>query len=309
MPKIIKYAPNQIIVPNRSIHTINNNINIKEDELNIYCPGGFGDCMWLLCKIYYNTNKKINLHSYSRHAYSTYLLKNLPKINEVTQSNPYRNYAQFVEKCKKEYINYNQLTDLNNINEMYIEMNNHVDSGNPINSYLPNLKTTYNLPWKETQKERVESIYKKDEYIVIYTSEIRNNNLNREHTGNWNFNKWHEIINKFKDKYKIVWVGAEYDRNALDNILKTFAIDYYVNEDVSFLLPLMRNAKATIQYQSGISCLCILENINTYMLYFNKLTKLPYMICSPEMINNKKYKPEHFNNYNINILNQWVEEL
>jgi ADP-heptose:LPS heptosyltransferase len=310
MTRIIKFKPKVKEIP--PINIIDNKIiinNINENELHIYGPPGLGDLLWCINKIYDNTEKDIYIHSFSRHVYSAYLLNNLPKVKSVTQFNTYRNYRLFTEKCKQEYNKYNQLNDLNNINEMYIEMNNHVDNGNPIHTFLPKLKTNYNLPWVETQKDRVESLYNKNEYILIYTSSISNNNIGVQHTGGWTFNNWNEIINKFKDKYKIVWIGSSHDHDALKEIIKTNNIDYYLNEPLDFLIPLMKNCKAFIGYQSGLNCITIQGLCPTYMLYFNKLTKLPYMICSPEMINNKKYKPEHFNNYNINTLNQWVEEL
>jgi len=310
MSRIIKFKPKEKEIP--PINMIDNKIiinNINENELHLYTAPGLGDILWILNKIYDNTEKDIHIHSFSRHVYSAYLLNNLPKVKSVTQWNGIRNYNDFLRKCKNEYNNYNKLTDLNNINEMYLEMNTHVDSGNPIHSFLPNLKTTYKLPWQDNQKERVEKLYNKNEYILLYTSEMKNNRIGPTHTGTWQFNNWLEIINKLKDKYKLIWIGSSYDIDALKEIQNHYNIDYYLNEPLDFLIPLFRNCKAFIGYQSGLNCITIQEEIPTYMLYFNKLTKLPNAICNPTMINSNKYYPEFFNNYNINKLNEWIEGL
>lgn len=304
MGRTIQYKPNPIFQP------IVKHIEETDDGmLHLFTSPGLGDILWILNKVYDNTDKDIHIHSFSRHVYSAHLLENLPKVKKVTQWSGIKAYKEFMKKCQEEYPKYNQLSDLNNIDKMYLEMNTHVDNGNRIETFLPNLKTTFELPYQDNQLERVKSLYKDKEYILIYTSALKNNRLDRHHTGSWNFRNWISIIKSLRSKYKVVWIGSSFDQDALNEVINHTGIDYHLNEPLEFLIPLFRNCKAFLGYQSGLNCITIQEQVPTYMLYFNKLTKLPNAICHPNFINNPKYYYEYFDNYNVEKLHRWIEEL
>lgn len=301
---IRQYTPRQ-----RPNFNINNNSN---NVLNVYSAPGLGDLLWCLNLIYDNTEKDIHVHTFTRHVNSAYLLKNLPKIKEVSTFNNIRSYQEFIRICREKRNEYLKLKDLNNINEIYIELNTHVDSGNRIETYLPNLKSNFDLPYQETEINRVLNNYSKKEYIIIYTSSIRNNRMGASHTGTWQFDNWKRIIDLFKNKYQIIWVGnSKYDIDSY-NELKKYYNDLILEADneLSFLIPLFKHSKAFIGYQSGLNCITMQLKSNTYMLYFNCLPKLPYMITHPDIKpEDNVYKPVFFNNFNLNELNQWVESL
>jgi len=313
MSRIIKFKPKEKEIP--TINSIDNKIiinNINENELHVYCPSGWGDCEWILCKIYDNTDKDIYLHTLPRHVYSAYLLEDLPKIKKVTQNNTYRNYNEFLRKCKNEYNNYSQLNNLNNINEMYLEMNTWVDNGNPISSYLPNLKTTYELPWSEHNIYELKKEFNNDKIIVIYTSSYINNKIGPRHTGTWQFNNWLDLINKLKNDYRVIWVGSKYDIDALQYLQNNLnhTLEYRIDKPMNYLHSLFKISHAGLFYQSGLSCHTILNKLcPTYMLYFNCLQKLPNAISNPDWINNNNYKPVFFNDYKLEETINWIQGL
>lgn len=301
--RIIKYTPKENIIP-----TTVSDPNL----LHVYSAPGLGDSLWALNLIYNNTEKDIHLHTFSRHVNSAYLLKNLPKIKQVSTFNTIRNYNEFIKICSQKRNEYNNLNNLNNLQEMYIELNTHVDSGNRIETYLPKLQSNFDLPYQETELERVLNNYSKKEYIILYTSSMSNNRIGPRHTGTWNFNNWKNIIDLFKNKYQIIWIGnSKYDIDSYHE-LKKYYNELILEQDneLSFLVPLFKNCKAFIGYQSGLNCITMQLQSNTYMLYFNCLQKLPYSITHPNIKpTDKLYKPVFFNNFNLEQLNQWVESL
>jgi len=310
MPKIVKFKPNQNIIPTP---TLNIPTTVSDPNLlHVYSAPGLGDSLWALNLIYNNTEKDIHLHTFSRHVNSAYLLKNLPKIKQVSTFNKIRNYNEFIKICSQKRNEYNNLNNLNNLQEMYIELNTHVDSGNRIETYLPKLQPNFDLPYQETELERVLNNYSKKEYIILYTSSMSNNRIGPRHTGTWNFNNWKNIIDLFKNKYQIIWIGnSKYDIDSY-NELKKYYNELILEQDneLSFLVPLFKNSKAFIGYQSGLNCITMQLQSNTYMLYFNCLQKLPYAITHPNIKpTDKLYKPVFFNNFNLEQLNQWVESI
>lgn len=291
----------------------------QRPPMNVYCPPGIGDIMWLLQKLFPNTDRTFNIHSWDRTTVSSPFLKGLERIENVNQfKGRFSTFSNFKNHCAKEYVKYCKMSrdQINNLNDIYLEANTFAEAGNRLENYLPNLPDIqFQLPWKtnEESTKEVSDLNTGRNSIVIYTSTIKNNKV-PQHTGKWKSENWLEIIDSIIKTFpgiQIHWVGSSYDTDFKDLIHKYFSeelITYFVDKPAEFLIPLLKTSNCFISYQSGISCISMSENIPTTMFYFDNLSKLPNSLCPPTSLNNKHiYNPIFFNHIETKDIISWIE--
>ena len=293
---------------------------MNEKPIKIYTPPGVGDTLWILQKLFPTTQRNFELYTWSRTNKSSPFLTNLERIVSVSEfSEPFRGYTRYKTKCQEMYNIYssNNSSYFDTVDELFLEANTFLEHGNRLETYLPNLPTQYKLPWKiNSEDENIVRDYTNDQnVIVLYTSSMQNNKLSKKEMSEWTFNAWVDLAKSLFKTYpgiKIAWIGGKYDECAIKELekdLKGELIDYYIDKPATFIVPLLRQCKCFISYQSGISCISMSEDVPTYMLYFNHLDKLPWSICPPSFINNKSiYNPEFFGKATINDIVNWVEQ-
>lgn len=289
--------------------------------LDVYTPPGIGDSMWCLQKILGNTTRDINLFTFERDNVSSPFLAGLTQVKQVQQfKQPYRDYNQFRADCTSNYETYLKFTndDLDNYDQpIYLEANDFLEHNNHLTTYLPNLETHYLLDWEfeHQNNEEALSLTENKNTVLVYTSSLKHNRLGPSVMGQWRFDYWERLLRELFDKYndiKIVWVGSSNDKDAGEALSAKFPdndFHVYVDKPSTFLMPLIRNSKCMITYQSGISCIGLVESAPVYMLYFNHLSDLRYSICPKSTIGNESlYKAEFFRDrmFDTNDCVKWV---
>lgn len=292
-----------------------------KDIIKIYGPPGIGDQLFYLQKIYsYEEAKHINfeLYSYERDNLSSPFLAGLKRVKNVSQfKKPFSSYTEFKKKCTEMYKVYSKMLpeELFNQDELFFEANTFLEGGNRIETFLPNFETIYKMPWKtdKTHINEIDRLCYDSNVVVLYTSSIKHNNLSKAMMKEWTFDKWLELTNILLKTYtgiKIVWIGSSFDKSSHTKFLDTFKdelIYYYLDAPSTKIVPLLRQCKCFISYQSGISCTSVIESVPTYMLYFEHLNKLRYSFCPPSSVNNDYiYKPDFFASVQIDDIVKWV---
>ena len=290
----------------------------KRKPINLYGPPGIGDLMWLLQMLYPNTDRDFNIFSWERSTVSSPMLLDMERIKSVQNfKDPFKSYSEYKNFCNEKYKIYKEMTaeEINDIDDIYLEANTFMENGNRLETYFPKLKTQFQMPWKEDKKQikEVTKLVGESNTILLYTSSVKNNMV-KQLMGSWNFDSWIQLISlifKTFPNIKIAWVGSNYDTDAMDIIKETFPnelISYYVDKPATFLLPLMKQSKCFLSYQSGLSCISMSEYIPTYMFYFTTLRTLPKSICPPDSVNNPSmYNPVFFDEVKIDDVLKWIE--
>lgn len=258
--------------------------------IDIYTPSGIGDIYWLLSKVYYpieRMGEKIRIHT-------------PPGQDEKASRGKFLEYMSAIESVKPDGITYNELKqkakNYYTIEKtMYLECNSWLESGKSLESYLPKFKSEYNLPWPivcppEKTKKRV----------VVYTSGKQNNNS--KSTGRWSYTDWRILCHKLKKlNCELWWIGASYD---IDMVEECKINNFWIDKDAPSVMALLRSADAFISFQSGLSCISVMEKIPTCMLYFRKLDLLSKSF-HPQGGN---YRPLFFDDIPIDNVITWTKE-
>ena len=292
---------------------------MNDKPLKVYTPSGVGDTLWVLQKLFPSTTRNFDLYTWSRNNKSSPFLLGLDRINSVNEfMEPFKGYTRYKIKAQESYNEYcsKNASYFDEVDEVYLEANTFLENGNRLETFLPILPTQYKLPWKinDEDKKLVDDYTIDQNVIVLYTSSIQNNKLSKKEMGEWNFQNWIELTKTLFKTYpgiRIAWIGSKHDECALKEFEKEFKgelITYHLDKPATYILPLFRQCKCFISYQSGMSCISMSEDVPTYMMYFNHLDKLPWSICPPSSINNKSiYNPEFFGKSTISDVVNWVE--
>lgn len=312
-----------------SIRAIKKNVAVK-NPLYVYAPPGIGDSLFSLQYAISNTNRQIFLKTWKRPGFASLFLLGLKNVVAVEEFNSndnhyfldYQSYVRYVRSVEEEYL---KLENFDEIKDFYSEVNTYLENGKRLETVFPNLKCNYNLDWEITEEDKkiVEKIIDNKKIILIYSSSYKNNGPSaqtRKHLGfsNWSPDSWVELVEKLlsniDNNTKIIWVGAKYDFD-----LSKYVMSKLVSERKSeimhlqdlpsgIFIPLLKKSKCFISFQSGLSCISLVEQIPTAMFWFDHLHSMKYSFCHPNMINNeKKYYCSNFNNVDMDILLNWVK--
>jgi len=205
--------------------------------------------------------------------------------------------------------------------EMYLEANTHLEAGNRIESFLPDLKTSYLLDYNISDEDKkkaagllcnidlafryennddfiagqvtVDAIITEYKYIGIYTSSYNNS----KHMSGWGQVEWLELIRliqKHNPLYKFVFLGAEYDLGISEQLMKVMNTKEYINtigQKLPVVIEILKRLHCFIGFQSGLSI--INETIaarQTVMLYNKALSRMMNTWPDPARIESGQYK-------------------
>jgi|GEM_PF-3459431 hypothetical protein len=251
----------------------------------INVPPGIGDSIWLLQKLVNAKDEKFNFAipgGTPRRGKQIFDL--LPDIVETSYYDPELKFlrieANNVWLHKK---NFYEIED----HEFNLCANKHLEEGNHISEFFPDLATTYDLKWQtevyETEVAQMLAPYKVDEnlepiFIGIYTSAY---NTARA-WGFWDAKKWWEFIKLLKAKnprYVFVVIGAEWDIDTagqLMKFMKTFGVSYIdtVGQPLGFVIQMMKSLDFGFYFPSGLGILSGLMSRPSLMWYPKHLVKM-----------------------------------
>lgn len=307
-------------------------LNISENEVikykdsecvEIFCMPGIGDAIWGLMYLFKNNTRKMKIHTLPRSNFTSHFLSSLENVISVDQDfsllEKYHkgssNYFYFSGLCEHyrqfHYYKLKSFDDLND-NKIFLGLNQFLDYGRRIEEYLPNMKVSFDIPWKFKINP-----YKHDKpYIVLFTSSSINNNpkISSDVSDKWYPNKWNEIVISIKNKYPnldIIWAGNSHDATILNNGLDKSLLDNIkLDLGAEDMMNLLHGSLGNISYQNGVGHVGIYHRIPTYFLTFPRLDKISYAWTQPGIENDKiLYRPVFFDKFEIDDLLFWVSQI
>jgi len=273
----------------------------------ITCPG-IGDSIWLFMKLINQSEKfhwKIGDGTPQR---GKQIFDLFPQLVESFEYIPQSGY----KKIKRNAYN-GKWRDTPE--SFYLEANSHLEYGNRIESYLPDLKTTFNLEYGTSSMDIATAditlygsiqvtgkvnpnliggrITTKPKYIGIYTSAYSN----ARHWGGWGTKEWLELmglIKNYNKEYKFVLIGAEYDLGIPAEIMTALPKEDYINtvgQPLSVVVEILKRLDCFIGFPSGLSIINeTLAARQTIMFYPPHLSKLINAWPDPARIESGAYK-------------------
>ena len=180
-----------------------------------------------------------------------------------------------------------------------LEANSHLEAGQRIEKFLPDLKTSFIIPFQTTgeNKKEAKEILKGKKLCGIYTSN------QAKIKDSWLENDWLELMNlilRHDHEYRFVLIGAEYDKPFLENIMKAveeYEFLYCINKELGTTIEVLKGLDLLIGFQSGITIINELIGAKqTVMLYWNdyKHANIINAWPDPERIKSGQYKGCHF---------------
>jgi len=185
--------------------------------------------------------------------------------------------------------------------EFYLEANSHLELGNRIENFLPDLPTTFKLEYATSEDDfltsnkllSIDGSKPRVSYIGVYTSAYSN----ARHWGGWQAKEWLELIRliqKHNPEYKFVFIGADYDIGIPGDIMSKLKPNQFIDtigQPLSVAVEILKRLDCFIGFPSGLSIINeTLAAKQTIMFYPPHLSKLINAWPDPERIENASYK-------------------
>lgn len=224
----------------------------------ILVPPGIGDALWVFMKLI-NTGERFYVvmpgGSPRRGHQLAELLPDL--IDSITYDDTlsYRKIRQQnIQQGRKEW----QMIHQGNF---ALEANTHLEYGKRIERFLPDLPTSFSLPFIGASADKYPS-----GWIAIYTSAYSN----ARHWGQWGPDEWFKLMERVGGKY--ILIGAPYDVGITEELtakLDEAGIEYIssIGEPLPVVVEILRQSKYFIGFPSGLSILCELIGTPNFMHY------------------------------------------
>lgn len=182
----------------------------------------------------------------------------------------------------------------------FLSMNEHLEQGNRIEDFFPDLKTSFKVHY-HTSLEDCKYHYEQKkaigdhDLIGIYCSSYAGS----KNWGTWMEQEWTTLIkfihDEFKGRYKFVLIGAEWDVDLTDKVrlhLKHFNIPHYwaVGQSLGTTIEILKTLKYFIGFPSGLSIINESLEKDGIMFYSEAIKKIINTWASPERIKNNNIK-------------------
>lgn len=196
--------------------------------------------------------------------------------------------------------------------DFYLSANEHLESGSRIEQFLPDLQTSYELPFQTQQwEEVVKNNFPGGPYIGIYGSAYSTARA----WGMWREGQWLELImmmRKLIPDATFVQIGAAWDEDMATNLTKLLVhhqISYIstIGQPLGYVIEVMKRLAYGFYFPSGLGILSGLLHRPSTMFYPASLPRLATTWADPEIIANGTFKecqgcaPE--------IIMRWVKDV
>lgn len=180
--------------------------------------------------------------------------------------------------------------------EFYLSANEHLEQGHRLETFLPDLDTSFRLPWAtEAWRARAESLCSSDGLqIGLYGSSYSTT----RHWGFWGAREWEKlalgIASSVKDVTFIV-IGAEFDGDLTWDLAKLLDKDdltyrMLVGKPLGLVVEVMKRLDYLFAFPSGIGILAPSVECPTMMFHPKHLEKLIGTWADPVALRTKSYK-------------------
>lgn len=179
--------------------------------------------------------------------------------------------------------------------DFFLSANEHLEQGNRIETFLPDLPTSYELPFQTQEFEQpVKDLFTKGPYIGIYASAystVRN-------WGFWDEKGWLQLIRLMKGLIPdatFVLIGAEWDAELAANLrnqLQAHHVPYIstIGKPLGFVIEMMKILAYGFYFPSGLGILNGLLQRPGVMFYPPALPKLACTWADPRIIGDGTFK-------------------
>lgn len=281
------------------------------------CPG-LGDSVWIIQKLI-SSGEKFDFHiSENKPQRGKQLFDMLPQVANSCAYVPGLSYGAIRAGSKQ--FDGMHFADIK-MNGFNLEANYHLECGKRIEEFLPDLPTTYKLPYvtgdhgfswtqlprpaseKITNPEKgLPAIADQTKYVGIYGSAYSTGRA----WGGWSDAEWFDLIDKMYCENKdliFVIIGASWDVDLASNLiprLRKAAIPYHntVGKPMTYVVELLKCLDYFIGFPSGLSIINETLHRKTFMFYpdplKNDLRKLMYSWPEQNRIDNHDYIAQTF---------------
>lgn len=250
---------------------------------------GIGDSIWLMMKLI-NQTEKFHWKIPDGHPQrGKQLFDLLPQLTESCEYIPGMGYKTIKRNgYRGEW--------KNTPKQFFLEANTWLEAGKRIEKFLPDLQTSFVLPYQTTIEDTkaAEPFTPLNQNLIgIYTSA----HATSQQMSGWGVSEWHEMITLIQNhnpSYKFVFLGAPYDLGISEKVMELMKPQEYINaigQPLGVSIEILKRLDCFIGFQSGLSI--INETIaarQTVMLYNRSLEKMMGAWPDPERIKNGSYK-------------------
>lgn len=272
---------------------------------------GIGDNIWLLQKLV-NTGEKFNFQ----------LASDLPRrgkqifdlLPSIVKKSDYTDHFTSLVPLNNDAQEGGRLWSELPRGDIFLAANHHLEAGNRIEEYLPDLKTSFKLPF-ETKKfvKSVRMLMPQGDtrYIGIYTSSY----LSSRQWGFWEERKWFDLIKRMhkkgNGKYKFILLGANFDIDLNTDLLvmlEDAKIPHIpiIGKKLGYVIEIMKRLNYFVAFPSGLPIISTMLRKPTLMFYPTHLKKLMYAWADPKMIKNNTYTAKQF--CEVDSVLKWMKD-
>ena len=183
--------------------------------------------------------------------------------------------------------------------DFFLSANQHLEEGNRIETFLPDLPTSYSLPFQTQEwEEVVKGDFQGGPYIGIYASAYST-------VRNWGFYDeyaWMTLIEMIHDlvpQVTFVQIGASYDAPLAANLsalLKEAEYSFIstIGQPLGYVIELMKRLSYGLYFPSGLGILSGLLASPSCMFYPPALPRLATTWCDPKLTQENIFKECQF---------------
>jgi hypothetical protein len=262
----------------------------------ITLPAGIGDGLWVLMKLV-NSGEKFDFRiPDSSPQRGKRIFDLLPQVANSCTYVPGLSYKKLAQdNIQNRKKNWSRII----ANEFSLSANAHLESGQRLEKFLPDLPITYRLKYDTKSEDKIMArtlLPDGPKYIGIYTSAYKN--ARHEHYNGWGPVEWIWLIRKLHQESKdfvFVVIGAPYDSDLSDMVMKEMLLGgiKFVNtvgQPLSVVIEILKRQFYFIGFPSGLSILNESLSKNGLMFYGSRIKGIINSWADPERIKNGDIK-------------------
>lgn len=272
---------------------------------SIVVPSGIGDFLWLAMKLV-NTGEKFDI----------VIPESKPqRVHQLASLMPYLiNSVKFQNGLSYKKINTGNIQNTTKNwkgikqNSFYLSANRHLEQGKRIETFLPDLDTSYTLDYNTTENDiSTAKVFCSglEDYIGIYCSSYAGS----RNWGTWQEKEWFDLITLMGKDYTYVIIGAEWDTDLADklkHLLGGYNFVCTIGQPLGLVIEVLKRLKYFIGFPSGLSILNETLGKDGLMFYATAIKSIINTWADPERIKNGNIKECLFTE--PKIVYQWLKD-
>lgn len=261
---------------------------------------GIGDNIWLLQKLI-NSGEQFDFElPDGKPQRGKQIFDLLPQVANSATYVPGLTYKKLADRNIQNTV---PLWENVKLRSFYLSANTHLERGKRIEEFLPDLPTTFRIPWNVQPHAKLPTT----KYIGIYGSSYSTSRS----WGFWDANKWFELIkmiHKHDPQYTFILIGAEWDLDLVGDLVELIRANNFAprngNKRISYVntvgsslgsvIEVMHHLDYFFSFPSGLGILAPTVGCPVTMFYPKHLRLMMNAWASPEDIETGLYKGTQF---------------